>query len=873
MRFANRLGAKVCRVILRLFALTARFRSPPLGVLILAVALLLQLLPALPTWSQRQWQLALALACLLLCLPLRRSGARLCLWLCVFITSNLLLMQQGLLALAPATVDRVDQVAKVRILGLPIRDEQGWRFSALLLAEPTQTDSAGKLVQVTWSAGYSVASNQALPSDIRPGEIWQLPLRFRNWRSLRNPLASGPPDSRVRAMEDGLWARAQVRLQLGEAVRLAPAMLDCGVWSCVLQLVNSSRYATRAAILAAMRQDYSRISGMLVALVLGDQSLIAAQDWQRFNRTGIGHLISISGLHVTMIAALGAWCFAGSWRLAVRRSRGVARWAERHCSLSLASRSGAVLVGAWYCLFAGAQVPAQRTFWMLLTLACVTALRRRCDLLLSLSTAAVVVLLLDPWAVLSPGFWLSFVATWALMRGMQSAAKNEEASWFGRQWQVVRTATQAQAIVTFGLIPLSASMFGYFSVVSPLANAFAIPLVSYVVTPLAVTGAMLNGLTPGLWSPLSALANGIGNMLWGLAGQSLALMMRALAYLDTQTHLPTVLALAGPATLPGLVSLALAYAGVGMLVMASKWLWRLLGLVLMSLVFVPHHVWPEQWRGRQIQGMEVTVLDLGAGSAVLVRTPDLTILYDTGASASNANALTAGSGQDQASRIILPYLRERGIRHLDLLIVSHADREHVGGLAAFQQALTIKSLILPPQLAQSAGQTKPILCQGHALSTAMTSLDLFQWTSAKNANDASCVLRVQVKTNHATSETLLLLGDLTVAGQKALLNTWSPQMLQASVLQMPGQGGKHTWYPAFLATVSPRDVIVQAQAGHWRGYPLPSATTPLEVSGARLLRTDTDGAITLRLGTKVDGKTLWRERIDAPRYFDDGQRH
>jgi competence protein ComEC len=870
-------------VTLRLFAQIAKLNLPPLGVLAVAACLTLQMLPALPAWTAAELMTVLTLCVITLSLPLRQPVVRACLWLCLWISAQLLLLHQGLLVLAPEAIDRHDLEVNVKIQGLPVRDEQGWRFSGMVLGAVRPSPdlasafpAAGKLVQITWSAGYTVASSQSLPIDLRPGDIWQLPLRFRSWRSLRNPLASGPPDSRVRAMEEGWWARAQVRTQAGQAQLLAPANAACFTWSCVVQAVDLSRYATRKAILAATSQDASRASGMLIALVLGDQSLISPQDWQRFNRTGIGHLISISGLHVTMIAALGAWCFAALWRHGVRRSDWIASCAEKYCSQGLAGRSGAVLVGAWYCLFAGAQVPAQRTFWMLLALACVTALRRRCNLLLSLSLAAVVVLALDPWAVMSPGFWLSFVATWALMRGMQTETRSSSANWLMRQWRALGAAARAQAIVTLGLIPLSATMFGYFSLVSPVANAFAIPLVSYVVTPLAITGALLHGLSLWLWSPFSVLAVNASTFLWGLASKALTWMMQGLAYLDTQAAVPAVLALAAPATLFGLVSIASAYLGMLLLVMATLWRWRALGLALLLLVFIPDAVWPAKWRAPAIQGLELTLLDTGAGSAVLLRTPDLTILYDTGANAPASGALAGGAGQDQAARILLPYLRERGIHHLDLLVVSHADREHSGGFAAVKKALTVSALVLPNQMRLGAASENAHTCQGADMTTAQTTLEFFQWSSAKNANDASCVLRVQVRTAQHTVETVLLLGDLSVAGQKALTGTWPRQRLQAGTLQMPGQGAKHTWYPEFLAAVAPQFVLLQVPAGHWRGYPLESATAPLQALGADLLRTDLHGAISLRLPAGQAGRpssqSIWRERLDAPRYFDAAER-
>jgi beta-lactamase superfamily II metal-dependent hydrolase len=190
-------------------------------------------------------------------------------------------------------------------------------------------------------------------------------------------------------------------------------------------------------------------------------------------------------------------------------------------------------------------------------------------------------------------------------------------------------------------------------------------------------------------------------------------------------------------------------------------------------------------------------------------------------------------------------------------VISHSDREHQGGLASILSTISVKSLLLP----HHAG------CAGAHFSTERTSVQLFKMENPKHANDSSCVMRVAVPSPTGQEQSVLLLGDLTPVGQKALLAAWPADLLRSSVVQMPGQGTRKTWFPSFVQSIKPSYALIQVGQAHWRGYPKPEALAPLEQQNTHVLRTDIEGAISLKL-TAGKPASIWREKHDCPRYYE-----
>ncbi|MFN8696092.1 MAG: DNA internalization-related competence protein ComEC/Rec2 [Burkholderiales bacterium] len=391
--------------------------------------------------------------------------------------------------------------------------------------------------------------------------------------------------------------------------------------------INRLRETIRARMLAVLgKRPYA---GVLVALVIGEQNAIPAGQWQTFWRTGTGHLMSISGPHINMVAPL---VYALVFRLWGRLTRLVARVPAQR----VAAVTGALSALA-YSLIAGFSVPTQRTFFMLLVVALALLWRRRLAPRLILAFALFAVTLTDPWCVLAPGFWLSFGAVAMIFF---VTTKRIEAAGF---W---RTAFMTQLAVTLGLLPLTLALFQEVSVISPFANAVAIPVVSWIVVPPSLLGALLGVLLPADFVLLLA------HMVMQATYAALAWCAQ-LPNAVWQSHAP----------LPWTV--ALACAGVICLLtprgLPMRWL-GLAAMVPMWMALPPQPKPGEVW---------VTLLDVGQGLAMVVRTAYHALVYDAGPRW-NPDA-------DSGNRIVVPYLRGEGVRQLDALIISHDDEDHSGG--------------------------------------------------------------------------------------------------------------------------------------------------------------------------------------------------
>ncbi len=341
------------------------------------------------------------------------------------------------------------------------------------------------------------------------------------------------------------------------------------------------------------------------------------------------------------------------------------------------------LVAAFgYVLLAGFGVPAQRTLYMLCVLAVALWSNRMASISHVLACALLVVVVLDPWAVLWPGFWLSFGAVGVLLYaggahrqygepsavpsasggGAGAAAGAGSPGLLAGRWQAVRAllkaAGRAQYAVTLGMVPLSLLLFGQVSLVSPLANALAIPLISLIVTPLALLGSVLpSALAAGPLLAAHALVAWLAQLLEWCAGWSWAIWR---------------------APIPSLPLFCWALWGTLWLLAPRGWPVRWLGLAgwIPLLAAEPAHP--------PAGGLRVTAFDVGQGMALLVETAQHRLLYDTGPS----YALDANAG----ARVLLPYLRARGIPRLDMLVVSHSDTDHAGGARAVLDGVPVALL-------------------------------------------------------------------------------------------------------------------------------------------------------------------------------------
>lgn len=721
-----------------------------------------------------------------------------------------------------------DVVVQGAVASLPTPFERGVRFQFDVLASTPPGVVPQRLALTRYDAPDAAASTMLAP--LVPGDRWQLRLR------LRQPVGSANPhtfDYEYWLLEQGVRATGYVRAGPDNR-RLSEAGMRVG-WR-----IERWRDAVRRHVLASMPAE-APYAGVLVALVVGDQRGIDAADWNMFNRTGIGHLISISGLHITMIASLFGVVVAWLWRY----SFGLGRWLHRPLPLRWPARSAGIVAGmvaaTLYCLLAGMQVPAQRTLIMLTVVGLGFLAGRGSHRGHVLGWAAVLVVLADPWAVCAAGFWLSFgaVALIFLMHPVQYAP-----AWgtrMPRRWTGVAAAARLQWVLTVGLVPLTLLLFQQVSVVSPLANAVAIPVVSFIVTPLALLGA--------------ALPEPVAMLLLAAAHTVFAWLVVILAWLGTQPW--AVWQAAAPpawAVLAGMAGVTLWLVPGGV----ASWPLRVHACVLLlplCLVRAPRPAHGE-WR--------ITALDVGQGTAVLVETAQHRLLYDAG---------PAYGASSAGERVIAPYLRGLGAAHLDRLVISHEDSDHVGGAPAVLDAVHVSRLqaALPAghmlwQTATQQGTATTVCAAGQHWEWDGVRFEILhpapgdgqRETLASNAR--SCVLRV-ANIRHAA----LLTGDIGLAEELQIIGRSIPGHLLADILLVPHHGSGTSSGSRFLEAVAPSLAIFQMGYRNRYGHPRADVWARYGAYGVQRLRTDRAGAVMVDSAGPLLEVSAWRDI--APRYW------
>jgi competence protein ComEC len=726
-------------------------------------------------------------------------------------------------ALAPA-LSKDDEGRDLQIVGivdsLPARFEQGVRFNLNVERTLAPQASVPPRVALSWYADRGHAAGAL--ADVQPGQRWQLTVRLQRPHGNANP---GGFDYEAWLLEQGVRATGYVRAAGGDNRRLDDAVPGIGT------AVERSRAFLRDRILHALAgRDYA---GVIVALVIGDQRGIEQSDWQVFNRTGIGHLISISGLHITMIAGLVALGASTLWRRSF--------FTGAQLPLLLPAQKVAALAGAaaalLYVLLAGFGVPAQRTLYMLAVVALALWSGRLSAVTHVLCAALGVVVLLDPWAVLWPGFWLSFGAVAMILFAGHGRLGSDPRGMRG----TLLLAGRTQWAVTLGLVPLTMLLFGQVSLVSPLANAVAIPLVSFVVTPLALAGSLLPEPLCG-W--LLVLAHAAVAALAWLLGHLAALPAAVWRAPAPQAWAQSWIFL-------------LALGGTLWMLMPRGWPQRWAGVVawLPLLLQQPDRPPPDTFR--------VTAFDVGQGMALLVETAGHRLLYDTGPG--------YAPGADAGSRVLLPYLRMRGIGALDGMVISHGDGDHTGGAAALLAELKVgwlaSSLAAGHPIARTAPRYLHCAAGQHwewdGIRFEMLHPAPASYADAGlKANARSCVLRIS-RGNGSSRRSVLLAGDIEAA-QEAALVAGAPGRLQADVLLAPHHGSGTSSTPAFLRAVQPSVGIFQVGWRNRYRHPKKEVVERYATLGIERLRTDLEGALTIEAG---DAVAIGRYRGVHARYW------
>jgi competence protein ComEC len=734
------------------------------------------------------------------------------------------------------------------VRGLPEQQTDGTRF----LFE-VETNGAGlrnfpSIVRLLWPSPDRAT--------LRASERWTLTARLKRAHANAN---FGLRDAEASLLELGIRATGNV-----SAAR-APRRLSPDATGPRL-MIDRLRARMRARIENVLGNAPHR--GIIVALAVGAQDAVSDADWAVMRATGTSHLVAISGLHIGFVAGMAALIVGFVWKRL--RLRGVP--APLIAAAPKVAAAGAAVFAACYAALAGFNVPAQRTLCMLLIVAVAFLCGRRPASSLVLLWALAIVLVADPWAVTSPGFWLSFCAVAAILHAIASAGRFESRAqpedhddidqwdrvdpsevgqrpahsarrtvlpvfvrFFRRARRHVTSSVRVQYAVTIALAPLTVCWFSQIPLLGPLANALAIPWISVLVTPATLAGLMLP-------APLDA-------PMLHAAHAALSLLCDGLSRLADAVPSPLWVL-----PRPDAFALAAACIGVAWALAPRGWPLRFAApLTWLPLLAPAAHPTPAG-------AFRVTALDIGQGSALVVETARHTLLFDAGPGPESTHA---------GERIVVPYLQAAGIRALDALVISHSDSDHAGGAPAVLQSIAVRQFLasLPakdalwPNARARGAQT--LRCAAGQRWTWDGVEFRVLWPEpgplSGKPNYQSCVLRV----TNAAGRAALFAADIEADVERALIAR-ERDALRADVLIVPHHGSRTSSTEPFLDSVGPFVAIFQVGYRNRFHHPHPTVFARYQMRDIALSRSDEDGAARSEIGSQI---TFERYRQSHARYW------
>jgi len=641
-------------------------------------------------------------------------------------------------------------------------------FQVERVVSPMAASSFPKTIRLNW---YNKNNR------LRAGERWQLLVKLKRPHGLANPYGF---DYEKWLFQQQIGASGYVR-ESSSNRRMAAA----GIGSIAAWRESIKEYIERAV-------QGAEHESVIKALVLGDRSDISVQQWDVFRRTGTSHLIAISGLHIGLLAGL---LFAGVRFVAIR-VRYISCWA-----LPLAlffSFSGAAL----YAALAGFSLPTQRALLMLSLVLLAIYWKRHYSAFHIILVALLGVLIYDPLAPMSVGFWLSFAAVAVILFSILGRLK--------RPKPIVQLL-QLQAFIAIGLMPLVVYFFQQVSLVAPLANALAVPWASFVVVPLLLIAMLVALLNDFLSINILQLVHTLLDYQWHV--------LNYLAELEfSNISFSYVNWVAGLTAMLG-----------GLLLLLPR---GFIAKPLAAVFFIPL-LWPMPADRLAATEFSLTLLDVGQGLAAVIQTREHTLVFDTGAKYSDKG--------DLASMVVMPYLSGEGVAKIDRLVISHGDNDHAGGAKTILAGIPVGKIYtsVPDKFPHHAA----IHCQ-QGQHWHWDGVD-FEFLSpiadtVFEGNNASCVLKVS-----STNGAALLTGDIEKAAEKSLLLNQRAK-LESAVLIAPHHGSRTSSTAEFIDAVNPQYVLFPSGYRNRFGFPKEEVLSRYQKRGITGFSTANDGAIQFR---------------------------
>ncbi len=696
--------------------------------------------------------------------------------------------------------------------------------------------------------------------DLQPGQQWRLTLRAKPLRNYANP---GSFDYAHWLAGKGIHATAYVRT--GEPYELTGASRGGQVDLFRLRLAERIR-----GLLPASQER-----ALVLGLAVGIRSEIDTKTRDLLQATGTAHLLAISGMHIGMVsgfAYLFARClwwllFLPAYSFAGRYQHSAVQQTVMRANRSFMAGFAALLAGFFYALAAGFSLPTQRALLMLAVIVFLRIKQRQVSLRHVLLVVLVMALLLDPLAPLYPGIWLSFGAVVALVwlgsgrirkntgstDNAEAAAKTDENELTDENkstaslsclntnlpmvksrlaaihlwlWEKVMRAGAIQLALSLVLFPLSIIFFQQGSLVSPVANFLAIPLVGFVVLPLIMSGLALGFV----WQEAAA-------WILQLAEQGLTLMLVLLQWFNAWPF--------AAITFPETALAASAFAIAACLCVTKPRGGRLRWLALPLIL-------PLLLQGVVVRqpGLRVHVLDVGQGLSVVVEAAGQVLLYDTGIGRTDKN----GDGFSLVNNVVKPFLRSQGLPAPSVAVVSHSDNDHAGGLPALRKLYPQTRIIAPAAFQElradeACEQGKHWRWNGVEFRLLYPAVADIRQQGLLSDNDLSCVLLVRYGRS-----TVLLPGDIEKYGESRLidyLKTHAGSQLlrqQIDLVVAPHHGSATSSTPEFLEFLRPRYTVFSVGWANRYGFPDSSVVLRYKSLGTRTFRSDQSGAVRFDFG-------------------------
>ncbi len=673
-----------------------------------------------------------------------------------------------------------------RVVGMPGRDVLSTRFDFLVQswAVNEYSEKANRNIRLRW---YGNAPK------IEAGDQWRLWVKLRKPRGYRNRHGF---DYEQHLFQKGIAATGYVLGKPPAAHQRLSARVE----------VDRSR-SRFSEFLTAHEPPLSE-KGVLAALAVGDRLGISRQRWEVLRRSGLGHLVAISGLHVGLAATFGFMVIGRLWRLAGTLTGKL--------PARLAGVWGALLCAFAYSTLAGFPVSTVRAFIMISLGAVLLLVMRRPRLEDLLAAAMLVVGITQPLSVFSPGFWLSFAAVWLIVRFVvnphftadywNEQARRETKVWFYKLLFYARTLIRLQIVLLIGLAPLLLIWFGELSLVAPVVNFVAVPVFELIVVPLVLMG-------------LVFYFSGFGQVATPFLSVSDWVISKVLFLSEWFSELPGAVLSLDP------IQGTIAATCFAFIVVGRRRVKRSIILLLLALFALaslgggsrpaPGHV-------------HLTLLDVGQGLAAVVYTANHVLLFDTGPRYGDFSLGEA---------VVVPELRGQGVSFVDVVVVSHNSNDHAGGLGAVQRAFRIGRLNhSDPERSPSGDceQQDPWVWDDVRFQFLKSRPD-----GSQNINNRSCVLRIS-----GPYGSLLLTGDIERHAEQALVRRYGDD-LKVDILQVPHHGSKTSSGLGFLAATEPLMALFSRGSANRFGHPAPEIKRRYERLGIRMLDTAERGQLNL----------------------------